>query len=79
MNFFRNENFKQKLFEKIGFGDDLQKDDPLAKLTFKHSVVNQKERDYVNHHLSIHSRCLQRSNYLMIDDDINQIQQTFHI
>ena len=62
------------MLEKIGLADDLlAEEDPLAKLTFRHSVVNQKEKDMINHHNSIHSRALQRSNYLVIDDDINNI------
>ena len=59
---------------------DLNDDtNPLAKLTFKHSVVNEKEKEQINHHLSIHSKNLQRSNYLTIDDDIKNVQKTFQI
>jgi hypothetical protein len=66
--------------EKVGLSEKkTTHEDPLAKLTFKHSVVNQKDKDMVNHHFSIHSMCLQRSNYLVIDDDIENITQTFLI
>jgi len=33
----------------------------------------------INHHNSVHSMALQRSNYLVIDDDIKNIQETFGI
>ena len=40
LNFFKSENIQQKVMEKFGFSDNEKPDDPLAKLTFKHSVVN---------------------------------------
>ena len=79
LNLFKNESMKQKMLEKVGLADDLTEENPVAKLTFKHSVVSQKEKDMINHHNSIHARALQRSNYLVIDDDINNIQETFGI
>jgi hypothetical protein len=42
-------------------------------MTFKHKVVNEKEFNQINHHYSHHSTALQKSNYLIIDDDIDRI------
>mmetsp|Transcript_31393 Transcript_31393/g.48005 ORF Transcript_31393/g.48005 Transcript_31393/m.48005 type:complete len:184 (-) Transcript_31393:789-1340(-) len=49
------------------------------KMTFKHSIVNQKEEININHHLSHHTRALQKSKYMMIDDDLARLQTQFTI
>ena len=44
-----------------------------GKLTFKHSVVNYKEQNEIDHCLSHHTKTLQRSKYMMIEDDITRL------
>jgi hypothetical protein len=56
-NFYKNENFKQKLLEKIGINEGTTDNNP-GKLTFKHKIVNEKERDLINHHTSQHAKGL---------------------
>ena len=43
------------------------------KLTFKHAVVNQKESNEINHHESEHTQHVQRSKYLIIDNDVEDL------
>jgi len=42
------------------------------KMTFKHTALNNKVPDGVNHHKSMYVMCMQRSNYMCIDDNINK-------
>ena len=73
-NFYKNESFQQKLFEKLGLTDKaFDVDDTSNKLTFKHKIVNEKEHCLVNHHTSQHSKGLQKSKYLVIDENMERI------
>lgn len=62
---FLKYNVKQKLEERI-FGPE----NGGGKLTFKHAVVNEKEYNQINHHESEHTPQVQRSQYLMIDNNV---------
>ena len=45
-----------------------------GKLTFKHQVVNKKAYYEINHHLSHHCKALQRSKYIMIEDNVDRLK-----
>ena len=49
------------------------------KLTTKNQIVLQKDLNEINHNLSQHSRSLQRSNYIQIDDDVKRLRRHFDI
>ena len=49
------------------------------KLMTKNKIVLQKDLNEINHNLSLHSRSLQRSKYIQIDDDINRLKRHFEI
>lgn len=73
-NFYKNGNFQQKLFEKLGLTDKpFDENDTTNKLTFKHKIVNEKENNLVNHHTSQHAKGLQKSKYLVIDENMERI------
>ena len=38
--FLRNEDFKQRLFEKLGIVESADAGNEVGKMTFKHKVVN---------------------------------------
>lgn len=63
---FKKSDFKTVLKDKI-FGDG--KD----KLTFKYQIVNKKESNQIKHNESQHTMNLQRSNYIIIDQDVNDL------
>lgn len=52
----------------IGSGDDGQ-----SKLTFKHSVINEKEKKEIDYVKSQHTMGLQRSKYVVIEHSIDKI------
>tara|TARA_B110000285_G_scaffold20632_1_gene19977 strand:- start:1203 stop:1430 length:228 start_codon:yes stop_codon:yes gene_type:complete len=56
--FLRNENFKQRLLEKLGIIETTDVDAEAGKMTFKHKVVNNKELNQINHHISNHTLSL---------------------
>ena len=67
---------KDRILIKLGIKESSSK----AKLTFKHSILNiEEDVCKVDHHRSIHSKSLQRSKYLMIDDEIESLKKTFQI
>ena len=47
--------------------------DGSAKLTFKHSVINEKEKKEIDYTNSQHSMGLQRSKYVVIEHNIDKI------
>lgn len=67
--------------EKLGIFDRKCEDgENLAgKLTFKHQVVNKKSFYEINHHHSHHCKALQRSRYIMVEDDMTRLRQQFEI
>lgn len=77
--FLRNEDFKQRLCEKLGLVETTEVSTETGKMTFKHRCVNKKEQNQINHHSSHHSVALQKSNYIIIDDDLGRIQQQFNL
>lgn len=64
LNMFQNSS-ENKLKEKITFQDKSP-----DKLTYKHSVVNLKQRKEIDHNTSTHVPQLQRSKYLKIDNKV---------
>ena len=61
----------------MGLVQPIDDDYCQKKQTFKHSIVNKKEMKNIDHHLSTHSKSLQRSTYLTIDDDLERVQNTY--
>lgn len=64
---YNDNDLKAKLFQQFFAGDQ------NSKLTFKHNCVNQKCRNEIDHTQSENTMCLQRSRYVMIDDDVTTI------
>jgi hypothetical protein len=58
------------MMERFGVIDIPNENGP--KLTFKHLVVNKKEKREINHNLSKHPMSLQRSRYICVDDNIEK-------
>lgn len=48
-----------------------------AKLTFKYQVVNKKESNLIDHYTSEHAKTLQKSRYIQIDDNVEDVNSTF--
>ena len=48
-------------------------------MTYKHKIVNEKESNKINHHSSNHIQTLQKSKYLVIDDDMNRVKTWFQL
>ena len=46
------------------------------KLTFRYESVKQKEKNMIDHHQSEHTMSLQRSKYIMIDDEVQNIKNS---
>ena len=64
---FKKTNFKQMLKDKF-FGSEKER-----KMTFKHAIVNQKEFNQIDHYESEHTQHVQRSKYLIIDNDVEDL------
>lgn len=47
------------------------------KLTFRHQIVNEIATNTFMHSKSHHSKALQRSRYVMIDDDVERLQEHY--
>ena len=47
------------------------------KQVFKHTVVNKKEKNEINHLASEHPVSLQKSEYIMIENDIERIRKQY--
>lgn len=79
LNFYQNENVQRKLLENLGMIDKPSKGFSISKLTLRHAIVNEKVSTEINHYMSLHSKGLQHSRYLQIDDDIARLQDHFNI
>lgn len=55
---------------KTTFGINVVED----KLVFRHSVINEKARNDINHLDSEHSLALQKSNYVIIESSYEKIK-----
>ena len=64
---FQKYDVKSKLEDRV-FGPE-----GGGKLTFKHAVVNEKEFNQIDHHASEHTQQVQRSQYLMIDNNVETL------
>ena len=51
--------------------------DDNSKLAFKHSIVNEKEKDEINVFQSQHTMSLQRSKYVMVENDLERLKAQF--
>ena len=51
--------------------------DEDSKLTFKYQVVNKKESNLINHYTSEHTKTLQKSKYIQIDDNVENLNSNF--
>lgn len=70
MQLIEKTDLKIKLFEKIGIGYD-------DKLTFKHQIINENKRNEIVPWESQHTPALQKSRYLVIENDVEQLVKTF--
>lgn len=57
------------MLEKLGFKEGPNSE---KKLTFRHSIINKKQENHINIGDSLHTKGVQRSQYLQIDDDMMQ-------
>ena len=57
----------QRIKDKV-FGTGLDR-----KMTFKHAIVNKRDVNQINHHDSEHTQQVQRSKYLIIDNDVENL------
>ena len=71
LNFYQEENFHTKMMRLFGFSSSEN------KLTFKHQIVNEIASNVFTHSKSHHSKALQRSRYVMIDDDVARLQEHY--
>ena len=58
---------------KRQFGESEQSN----KLTYRHTVVNEKEKNIINVHDSRHVMNIQRSKYVIIDNDIEKMKKDY--
>ena len=61
----KDENLKLRLMAEF---------DGNSKLAFKHSVVNEKERNEINVLESQHTMALQRSKYVVVENDLERLK-----
>ena len=63
------------MMERLGILDveDINGNNVKNRFSFKFSVINHKERETLNHHNSNHTMTIQRSKYLIIEDDIKRL------
>ena len=71
LNFYARENFSTKVMTMLGMIGN--KD----RLTFKYQLVNEIESSIFSHDSSHYTQALQRSRYVMIDDDVERLQAHF--
>lgn len=69
---YRSENFKKKALEKYGFIDP-----PDTKIFLKPKQINMKESNEINHYLSPATMTLQKSRYLVIEEDVHELSQHY--
>lgn len=69
------EDFKRKLFENLGLRNPF--DEKKSDITFKYSVVNKNAKSQVNHMESEHTRSLQASKYIKLDNDVIQLRKQY--
>jgi len=67
--------------EQLGILDieDMNGNNLKNRFSFKFSIINQKRRNTLDHHSSNHTMTIQRSKYLIIEDDIKRLQNQFTI
>lgn len=70
----QDDDVTRKLLLSIGIDEELNS---ATKQVFKHSVVNQKESNEINHLASEHPCSLQRSEYIMIENDMERIRRQY--
>lgn len=66
----KDQDMGQRLMRAL-IGND---EDGGSKLTFKHSVINEKEKKEIDYTRSQHTMSLQRSKYLVIEHNIDKIK-----
>lgn len=62
-----HDDFKRKMFERLGILNPF--DSKNQSLTFKHSMINNKNLNKNNFMESQHTRSLQTSEYIKLDND----------
>lgn len=76
LNFYQQNNFKKQMLMKLGLIDNPKLE---VKLALKYQQINQIQTNQINHHLSTSAMNLQRSRYVVIDDDVTRLQRHFTI
>ena len=70
LKIYRRNDKTGQMLEKLGIRDPLDQD--ATKLAFKHSAINKRESNNIQIADSIHSKSVQRSNFLKIDNELMQ-------
>jgi hypothetical protein len=65
LDLFKKYSLTEKIYDKFINSDN--------KNTFKYQVVNAKESNTIDHHSSEHTMRIQKSEYLAIDQDIQNM------
>ena len=70
LKIYRRNDKTAQMLEKLGIRESLE--DDAAKLAFKHHAINKRETNNIQIADSIHSKSVQRSNFLKIDNELMQ-------
>jgi len=81
LQFYNRENFLQRFLEKLGISEPIDENGMIEprKVTIKHDVANKRDEFEMNHHLSHHVLSLQKSEYIRIDDDMENLKKSNQI
>ena len=67
------DDFKRKLFENLGLRNPF--DEKKSDIIFKYSVVNKNPKNEINYMDSEHTRSLQMSEYIKLDNDAELLKK----
>ena len=68
LKIYRRNDTTGQMLEKLGLRESLEQDE--SKLAFKHSAINKREINTIQIADSLHSKSVQRSNFLKIDNEL---------
>lgn len=74
LKIYRKADTQLQMREKLGLQESQKRDD--TKLTFRHTAINKRSTNTIQIADSIHSKAVQRSNFLKID---NELMQEIHL
>lgn len=64
----------RKVLLKVGIDEEAAAE---TKHVFKHTVINRKEENEINHLASEHPCSLQRSEYIVVENDLDRIRRQY--